>query len=103
MDRKLLCYAFGRDDRWEAICVDFDLAIQGTSFRGVQDGLNALIKTYITDARKETEADARRLLDRRAPLLVRARLALQLLWNLTVTRGKSDGDHYAGYDISCPA
>ena len=45
MTRKLLCYAFGHGDRWEAICVDLDISTQGKSFRDVCDGLNDMVSS----------------------------------------------------------
>lgn len=103
MKNKLVCYAFGRGEHWEAICVDFDLAVSGRSFRDVQERLNGVVETYIQDAAKEDPETAGRLLNRRAPFHLRAKLAVRLLWNLLSGGSSSDGDHYAGYDIPCRA
>ncbi len=43
MARTLRCYAEGRDDSWEAICLDPDIAVQGESFAEVVDSLNEAI------------------------------------------------------------
>ena len=103
MNRTLLCYAYGRGGQWEAICVDFDLAISGSSFREVQDGLGEMVDSYVEDARKEDAETARRLLNRRAPLFVRVKLAYKLFAHL-IKRNRDNGEScYAGYDIPCHA
>ena len=37
----LFCYAEGSGNAWEAICLDFDIAVQGTSDQDVMNKLNA--------------------------------------------------------------
>ncbi|MDB5524694.1 MAG: hypothetical protein JWM58_2457 [Rhizobium sp.] len=103
MERNLLCYAYGHGSTWEAICIDFDLAIQGHSVREVQDGLDQMIKSFVADAHNEDSATSVRLLGRRAPLMVRVGFAYRLLKNLIINRGGKNGDHYAGYDVPCRA
>lgn len=102
-ERKLFCYAIGRGDQWEAICVDFDLAIQGNSLAAVQEGLNAMIASYIEDAKNESEETAAQLLNRSAPLSVRLSLAAKLIWHVLKRRRDRDGDSYAGFDLPCHA
>jgi hypothetical protein len=103
MNSKLLCYAYGHGNSWEAICVDFDLAVQGQSFEDVQERLNKMIRSYILDARQEDDQTASRLLNRRAPFSLRIKLAAKLLWNIVSNRGSKNGDYYAGYDVPCHA
>jgi hypothetical protein len=74
-----LCYAKQRDGAWEAICVDLDIAIQGSSFDEVRDLLNTAVATYVADAANETDEDRERLLSRRAPWYVRASLHTRFL------------------------
>ncbi|MEZ0019830.1 hypothetical protein [Sinorhizobium fredii] len=103
MDRKLLCYAFSHGSQWEAICVDFDLAVSGRSFQEVQDRLNQMVASYVEDAMQEDPSTRDALLNRRAPFRVRAWLAFRLLKNVITHRNGKDGDLYAGYDIPCHA
>ena len=102
MKRTLMCFAHGNGSAWEAICIDFDIAVQGTSFEGVKKLLDESIATYVRSAMKETPEVRDQLLNRRAPLLVRARLALGFLWH--VLRHKNHGDDQsAGFSMPCPA
>jgi hypothetical protein len=103
VNRKLLCYAYGRDSSWEAICVDFDLAVHGNSFNDVQDQLSKMAKSYLEDAMKEDSETAKRLMNRRVPFLIRARLAVLLFWRLMTGARSDNGNFYAGYDMPCPA
>jgi hypothetical protein len=103
VNQKLLCYAYGRDDSWEAICIDFDLAVHGKSFNDVQDRLSKMAKSYLEDAMKEDAETARQLMGRRAPFLTRARLAILLFWRLMTGANSGKGNYYAGYDMPCPA
>jgi hypothetical protein len=101
-ERHLRCYARGRGDSWEAFCIDLDLAVQGNSLNEVRELLGEAIDTYVEDAMKEEPAQARRLLSRRAPLHVRARLGLQMLaYSLAATR--REGDHQTSFEIPCHA
>ncbi len=62
-----LCFAHGRPGDWEALCVDFDIAVQGESFRDVQRQIELAVADYVLAVEGE-EADQRsRLLRRRAP------------------------------------
>ena len=46
--RKLLrCYAERHQGRWEAFCVDFDIAVQASSFEEVYHQLNVAVTDYI--------------------------------------------------------
>lgn len=102
MSRQFLkCYAYGRSGSWEAICVDLDIAVQGNSFPQVQKLLGEAITGYLEAVSEESPEDQRRLLNRRAPLLVRLRLALMILRH----RLRINGDHNktAGFNIPCHA
>jgi hypothetical protein len=68
--RVILCYAEGCEDRWEAFCLDFDLAVQGQSFETVRVKLNDAIQTYLATVLTLPQADRKRLLSRRAPFSV---------------------------------
>ena len=100
--RKLLCFAEGNGTSYEAICVDLDIAVEGSSLKKVFDLLNASIATYIEDAMKEDEATARRLLSRRAPWHVRLGYKLRFTAHL-LTRRRDNGTEEASFDVACPA
>jgi hypothetical protein len=99
---KFLCFAEGHDGRYEAICVDLDISIQGTSFSEVFDGLNSAVASYIEDAMKEDEATARQLLSRRAPWHVRLRHIARVTAHVIGARRQS-GREEASFDVACPA
>jgi hypothetical protein len=101
-NRTLLCYAEGRDGSFEAICVDLDIAVEGSSFREVFDGLNSAIATYFEDALREDEATARKLLSRRAPWHVRMGYALRALRHNLGAARRTDRQE-ASFDVACPA
>ncbi|HYS48319.1 MAG TPA: hypothetical protein VEM36_06030 [Xanthobacteraceae bacterium] len=69
--REMLCVARQDRDRWEALCLDLDLAVQGRSFDEVRSLLEEAVNTYIEDARAEAEPARSRLLARRVPRHVR--------------------------------
>lgn len=47
-----LCCAEGKDGRWQALCLDLDIAVQGSSFDEVVHSLNDAMALYL-----ETVAD----------------------------------------------
>jgi hypothetical protein len=71
MDIPIFAIARGHQDHWEAICFDFDIAVQAHTFKEVQRLMFAAVESYIEDAMKEDEPTRERLLSRRAPLSVR--------------------------------
>lgn len=102
MAEKLLCFAEGHGDTYEAICVDLDLAVHGRSMREVVSLLNKAVESYVDDAMKEDEATARRLLSRRAPWHVRLGHKLRFATHL-LTRRRRNGGEEASFDVICPA
>ena len=70
------CYAWGNADGWEAICVDFDLAAQGDSFEEVRSELSDAIDTFVTYAAELPELERGRLLNRKALVGLRLKLAI---------------------------
>lgn len=98
--KRLQCYARGVEGNWEAICTDLDIAVQGASYDEVKTRLNEAIRTYVQDAVAERPAVAHALIERRAPLHVRAKYAIGFLLHTL----RADGDDYrAGFDLPCPA
>lgn len=100
--RKLQCFAHGKGQVFEAICIDLDIAVSGTSFKEVYELLNNAIATYIDDAAKEDEETARRLMTRRAPWLVRVKHRLHFVLHMFVRRWLN-GREEASFDVACPA
>ena len=98
------CYAHCDGSSWEAICVDLDIAVQGRSLREVKELLETTITSYVEDAKAEGEDVARRLLSRRSPWHVRAKLALSLrLYKVRSRFSSRDGHGTADFNIPCHA
>lgn len=70
------CYAYRSGPVWEAICVNFDIATFGASLDEVKASLAVCIEMYLEDVETLPTADRQRLLKRRSPWYVRAKLAL---------------------------
>ena len=102
LPRRLLCFARGTDGDWEAICVDLDIAVEGYSLEDVKQRLHDAVRLYVESALAESEEVGMRLLTRRAPIWVRARLGLSYLAHLLSGRRNGD-DLRAGFDMPCPA
>ena len=79
MKRQLLCYIHGKDDQWEAFCVDL----------------------YFESALAAAPADRARLLSRQAPLWFRFKLAFQAA--IFAFRSRSTGRGEEQFIVSCPA
>jgi hypothetical protein len=100
MRKRLLCYAEGHGEAWEAFCLDLDLAVQGRSFEEVYGFLNAAIRDYVESAQKEDRATSDRLLNRKAPLLDRLRFYRHYLGSIFKTYQDQETH---GFTIPCPA
>ena len=70
----LRCYAYGSDRNWEAICVDLDVASFGASLEEAKASLAACIELYVEGVEELPADEQRRLLARRSPWYVRAKL-----------------------------
>lgn len=104
MADSVLCFLRGHGAEWEALCLDFDIAVQGNSFDDVMSRMRDAVSTYIEDAHKEAPETAQRLLRRRAPLWVRMRFTGSYLVHLLRrSRRQGDGEYRAGLDLPCPA
>lgn len=75
MSIELRCYAYRTDRVWEAICVDLDLATFGDSLDAVKESLETCIELHLEGVEGLPAAEQRRLLTRRSPWHLRARLA----------------------------
>ena len=73
MSRTLRCYAEGREGKWEANCLDLDIAVQGDTFEEVFQSLSAAVVLYLKSVDSLPEGQRRNLLVRPSPLSVRLR------------------------------
>ena len=62
------CYAHGHEGGWQAICVDLDIAVDGTSLQEVRASLATSIDLYLEDGC--------RVAGRRAATVARASLSM---------------------------
>lgn len=100
MRHSFYCIVHGRGNKWEGLCLDLDLAVHGQSLNDVKSIMSEAISTYVEDARKEDEPARSALLNRRAPLRVRAYWAARIA--LAALRGRNrDGDVPVGYPEPC--
>ena len=100
--RKLLrCYAERHEGRWEAFCVDFDIAVQGSTFEEVYRMLNVSVTDYIERVNELPPRDRQRLLRRRAPFWSRLRFLFAFLVTLLRSTGGDDDERH-GYTLACP-
>ena len=102
MNQIVRCYAEGRPDAWEAICLDFDLSVQGESFEGVFRDLNTSIEMYVEYVNGLPEAERAALARRRAPLALRLRFLWYVLRDLFVGGGGSNKSRHE-YTVPCSA
>jgi hypothetical protein len=102
MRTSLMCFAHGHDGQWEAICVDLDIAVQGTTFSEVQTLLNDAIVGYVEIALDEADEVRERLLSRRAPWHVRVSMAARFVAYTLFHRGKQR-ELQASFGLQCPA
>ncbi len=98
--RRLLCFAQGTEGDWEAACPDLDIVVQGRSYDEVYDLLNTAIHDYVEGALQEDRVTRERLLNRKAPLLIRLGYVLGFLraaWN------SGDDRLRHGFTVPCAA
>lgn len=101
----LLCFARGNDAQgWEAVCVDFDLAVEAPTFDAARSELGAAIRDYVTAAHDESPENCRRLLARRAPLGTVLIWMLRVIWT-AIRHGslRRNDDTAASFPVACPA
>ena len=97
----VLCFAHGHASDWEAICVDYDIAVQGSSFDDVKAMLDRAVASYVDDVMEESPETQRRLLGRRAPWHVRASMTFKLIV-YNVFRGRQS-EAQASFPVLCRA
>lgn len=90
----LLCYATGREGEWQAFCPDFDLAVQGRSYREVSEELDQAIREYLEYVDSLPEDEQAAFVNRRAPLRVRLFMGICALLSMIFRdQGGRDGQH----------
>lgn len=65
------CYAYGRGTEWQAICIDFDIALHGSSLEEAKRSLGVGIGLFLESVADLPAGDRRRLLRRKSPWRVR--------------------------------
>ena len=75
MTVKLQCYAYGRGSAWQAICIDFDISVYGRSMEEVKNFLKLAVEMHLSAVAEVSVEDQHRLLNRKTPWYVRAKLA----------------------------
>ena len=75
MKRAFRCFAWGGGTEWQALCIDLDIAVQGTSFEEVEASLATAIEMYLDAVSRLPSEEQARLLSRRVPWHVRVGLA----------------------------
>ncbi len=103
MSEPLLCFAHGHDGQWEAICVDFDIAVTGRSLPEVSDLLVEAVGSYVEDAKRESPENAAKLLSRRAPRVVELSLFARMLWSALRQLIHRTSEFEARFTIPCRA
>jgi hypothetical protein len=97
------CVAHGSSRGWEALCLDFDISVQGHTFEEVRCGLEDAVRTYVEDALKEDEPHRSRLLNRRPPLGIRLLWAARIFLTMAFARRGRDRTSTVEFPVSCPA
>jgi hypothetical protein len=77
--RTLHCYAEGRNGAWEAICLELDIAVQGSFFEEVFSSLQHAISLYMGGVANLPSGERGGLLHRPTPLWVRLRFVTHAL------------------------
>lgn len=86
MEFKVQCYAYGKGNDWQAICVDFDIAVEGDSLQEAKESLNSCIQMYLERIAELPEAERKQLLRRKSPWYVRTGLACKA-WLSSIRSG----------------
>ena len=93
------CYASGRPGHWQAVCLDYDLMVEGPSLEDVKQRLTDAVISYHEDAMAELDPEDReRLLNRRAPWRVQLAWRLPFLTHSILARNR-DGDSPVGFQV----
>jgi predicted RNase H-like HicB family nuclease len=99
----IYCVAKGRSGQWTALCLNFDIAVQGRDYREVHDELMAAIRFYLESLRDYSPKEQKRLLNRKAPLWLRAHYALLFFIATLLGRAIDESVHGFVEHALCPA
>jgi hypothetical protein len=91
MRRYLHCYAEGRENQWEAICLDLDIAVQGESLAEVVADLFDAVKLHLEHVATLPDAERSRFERRAAPISLRLRFLWLALRSLLSRDGPDKG------------
>ena len=90
MKSYVTCVAERKGGKWEVICLDFDIAIQGDSFEEVTKEMDIALNDFLEYVLTLPKEEARMLLRRRAPLSLR--LYYSFRFALMALMQKNDND-----------
>ena len=96
----LSCYAVGAAASWEAICLDFDITVQGQSFEEVRDKLGEAIQSYIRYIETLPEQERKDFLARRAPWHIRAKFIAGTIFTMLFRRSNHSKRRH-NFSIPC--
>ena len=96
----LRCIAEGHNGQWEAVCLDFDLAVQGQSFEDVRRRMAEAVTSYLECVSELSESEKAQFLSRKAPWHMRLRFAWHLFWHILRDGGDSNS---ASFSLPAPA
>ena len=102
MNKAIWCYAEGCPGNWEAICLDFDLSVQGESFDEVYRELHEAISMHLEYIETLPKEEQIRFLRRKAPFGLRIKVIMMLILAAIFTNGKDNADR-AGFLVHCSA
>lgn len=98
------CYVERRGSDWEAVCLDFDIAVQGQSLHEVQEKLARAVHEYVAYVSTLPEADRERLLNRRVPFWTRLAFMVQVFRTAFLGRHHGSGPNQRGaFTLPCVA
>ena len=92
--KSFLAFVERSGSRWDAVCLDFDLAVQGDSYEDVIDKLRDQVKLFLDGVGDLPAADQVRLMSRKVPLRLRLRWLLSVAWSMLRRRPGRGPDEY---------
>ena len=93
MTEYIRCYAERRGGEWTAICLNFDIAVQGHSFEDVKECLEGAIDLFLEGVAELPAEDRNRLLRRSAPVSVKLKYLRAVVWSW-IFGDSEDGEHH---------
>ncbi len=96
------CYIFGKNDDWEAICTDLDIAVQADSFDATKDLLDEAVNGYLHEVQKLPECEQKEFLRRRTPLLLRTKFRVNYYFHGVRNRFSGVSSTVQWYSTNCP-